>query len=141
MSTELPDIIYFRTLTQTFNSHYYTALKDGHIYIKPNKERTGKDGPWQKMDLPDELDGQVTEIALDGRQMIALNRERQLYRMDDARGAIKDFHWSKRWGFPFAYGPGMKLKSDIITWDLSVVSSIRNECDSLQRELLKLIFK
>jgi hypothetical protein len=119
----LPEVIYFRTNIQNFNSHYYTVLRDGHIYIKPNKERTSEDEPWQKTNLPDELDGKVTEIALDGRQMIALNKKRQAYRMDDAKGAIKDFYWSKRWGSPFAYGAGMKLKSDFITWDLSVVSS------------------
>jgi hypothetical protein len=118
----LPEVIYFRTNTQNFNSHYYTVLRDGHIYIKPNKERTGQDEQWQKMNLPEELEGQVTEIALDGRQMIALDRKRQVYRMDDARGAIKDFYWTKKWGFPFASGAGMKLKTNFIAWDLSVVS-------------------
>ncbi len=123
MKIDLPERFYFRTGKYTFNSRYYTAILDGSIYIKPNQDLDGGDGPWEKMTLPKDLDGSVSEIAIDGRQMIAIDSNRRLYRMDDARGPVEDFFWTDRWGFPFAQGFGFNIREDILSWDISVVST------------------
>ena len=119
--------VHLRTNTETFNKAYYAVVKDGDILVKPNVEQTGETGEWKKLTLIDGLEGDVTEIALDDEYMIALNSSRQIYTMENALVEISEFKWKKSWGFPFWGGPGMKLKSDIIKWDWSVVSPITDE--------------
>lgn len=120
--TELPDRVVFRSNTCSFNSAYYVATMNGDIWVKPNLEQAGYDGPWQKLVLPPGLDSEVTEIAVDGEHIIALNGERQVYTMWNGLDGIGGFRWQKEWGFPFWGGPGIRLRDDILKWDWSVVS-------------------
>ena len=121
--SDLPDKVYFKGNTESMNSRYYAALRDGNIWVKPNVERTGITGKWVKLEnLPAGLSGQVTEIAMDDEHIIALNKERQIYTMWNALDEISKFRWQKAWGMPFWNGPGMKLRSDLVKWDFSVVS-------------------
>lgn len=118
-----PDFVSFRGPTESLNSQYYALVRDGCIWIKPNTERTGNDGPWEKLsNLPEGLDGQVTEISMDDEHIIALNHERQIYTMWSALDAPETFRWQKEWGLPFWHGPGMKLRQDLVNWNFSVVS-------------------
>src|SRR5688572_4476341 len=39
----LPDVVYLKTNTQSFNRMYYLAVLDGELWIKPNVESTGID--------------------------------------------------------------------------------------------------
>ncbi|MGE5423139.1 MAG: hypothetical protein ACM3QW_07730, partial [Ignavibacteriales bacterium] len=94
----------------------------GDIWVKPNVEQSGKDGKWQKLNLPSGLEGDATEIAMDDEHIIALNGERDVYTMWSALDPVWMFRWQKQWGTPLWMGPGMKLKSDLIKWDFSVVS-------------------
>jgi hypothetical protein len=119
----LPEKVYFKGNTKSINSHYYAAISNGNIWVKPNLERTGITGKWVMLEnLPSGLAGQVTEFAMDDEHIIALNRERQIYTMWNALEEVSKFRWQKQWGLPFWYGPGMKLRSDLIKWDFSVVS-------------------
>jgi hypothetical protein len=126
-TTELPDRVLFRSNTCSFNSAYYAVTINGDIWVKPNVEQSGNDGPWQKLDLPEGLDGDVTGIAMDGEHIIALNGERQIYTMWNGLDPVSGFRWQREWGFPFWMGPGMCLRDDIIKWDWSVVSPREDE--------------
>ena len=123
----LPEKIFLRSTSETFNKAWYAVAKDGNIWVKPNIELSGKAGDWQMLDLIDGLAGDVTEIALDDEYMIALNSSRQIYTMDNALKDVCQFKWKKSWGPPFWGGPGMKLTSDILKWDWSVVSPVTDE--------------
>ena len=119
----MPEKVYFKGNTESMNSYYYAALRNGNIWVKPNVERTGLTGKWVMLEnLPSDLAGQVTEIAMDDEHIIALNKGRQIYTMWNALDEISKFRWQKAWGLPFWNGPGMKLRPDLMKWDFSVVS-------------------
>ncbi len=119
----LPEKVYFKGNTRSMNSRYYAAISSGNIWVKPNVERTGLSGKWVMLEnLPSGLAGKVTEFAMDDEHIIALNRERQIYTMWNALDEVSKFRWQKQWGLPFWYGPGMKLRPDVMKWDFSVVS-------------------
>lgn len=120
---DLPEKVYFKGNVESMNSRYYAAIRDGNIWVKPNIERTGIAGKWAMLEnLPSGLAGQVTEIAMDDEHIIALNKERQIYTMWSALDEISNFKWQRAWGMPFWNGPGMKLRTDLMKWDFSVVS-------------------
>lgn len=126
---DLPERVIFKGNQESMNRCYYAAVRDGNIWIKPNTETTGVSGAWRMLtNLPEGLRGQVTEIAMDDEHIIALNRERQIYTMWRALGEVADFRWQKAWGFPFWYGPGMRLRNDLLRWDFSVVSIPEDGC-------------
>ncbi len=117
------DYVFFRTNQESFNSKYYARItEDGGIEVKPNFERTGVSGDWVKLELPEGLDGEVTEFSMDDDKIIALNAVRQIYTMYCANEEISRFRWTSEWGFPFWFGPGMQLREDILKWDFEVVS-------------------
>jgi hypothetical protein len=119
----LPEKVYFKGNSESMNSRYYAAISNGNIWVRPNIERTGITGKWVKLEnLPAGLAGQVIEIAMDDEHIIALNKERQIYTMWNALDEVSKFRWQKAWGLPFWNGPGMKLRSDLMKWDFSVVS-------------------
>ncbi|VVS91951.1 hypothetical protein [Desulfoluna spongiiphila] len=121
MAESFEDRVCFRGNQASFNTRYDVKIKDGDIWIK---ERTGVNTPEPrvKLDLPDGLAGEVTELAMDDEHIIALNGERQIYTMWKGLDDVSDFTWQKEWGIPFWMGPGMKLTDEILTWDFSVVS-------------------
>ncbi|PKL39225.1 MAG: hypothetical protein CVV44_10205 [Spirochaetae bacterium HGW-Spirochaetae-1] len=121
---DLPVKIIFRGNQETFNNKYYAANRGGSIWIKANLEQTGIDEEWQSLDLPDGLEGDVIEIALDNEYMIAINSEHDIYTMNNAMSDRSLFFWQKNWGPPFWLGVGMKLPEDIIKWDWSSVSPV-----------------
>jgi len=122
------DHVIFRGNKASHNSKYYARLIQGEIWVSPNTMRTGETGPWEKLaDLPDDLEGDIIEFAMDDEHIIALNSERQVYTMWKANKDISDFHWQKAWGFPFWFGPGLKLRDDLIKWDFTVVSIDEDE--------------
>ena len=122
MPDDLPEKVIFRTNTESFNNVYYAAARNGSIWVKPNVEQSGITGQWQQLALPSGLSGNVTGISMDDEHIIALNGENQIYTMWNALDDVTLFRWQKEWGFPFWEGPGMKLRSDMISWDFSVVS-------------------
>lgn len=126
---DVPEDIYFRDNQVSLNSRYYIAAYDGDIWIKPNRQFTGEEGPWRKLKgLPRGLEGQVAEISMDDEHILALNSERQVYTMWRANEEVRKFRWQKAWGFPFWGGPGLKLRDDIIRWEFEVVSPEEDEC-------------
>lgn len=117
----LPEEILFRANDASFNTRYFAAVKDGSLWLK---EKADGEGEWVDLgdSLPDDLAGNVTQIAMDDEHILALNAEREIYTMWSALGEISGFRWQKAWGFPFWNGPGMRLPDDLMKWDFSVVS-------------------
>lgn len=122
VQANLPDHVWYKGNQQTFNSVYYSAIEDGDIWVKPNTLLSGKEGEWQKLELPKSLQGQVKEITSDDEHIIAINQHNEIYTMWSALGPVEKFRWQKMWGFPFWFGPGHTLNEDLLKWDFSVVS-------------------
>lgn len=119
---ELPDDVWFKGNQQSFNNVYYAAVQRGDIWIKSNRQMTGIDSDWQKLALPAELAGQVTEIAFDDEHILALNMQREVFTLWNGLDAPTRFRWQKAWGLPFWHGPGLTLPEHFKKWDFSVVS-------------------
>lgn len=118
----LPARVDLHSTTMGQNRNYYFALKAGKLYVKPNYERTGKTGRWQKVVTPDCLDGDIQEIDVDDDELIAINSSRQIFGMDKALGIPSEFNWSSRWGFPFWAGDGYTVPDDAVAWAWTVIS-------------------
>ena len=118
----LPARVYLKSPTQSRNRRWYFALKDGHLYMKPNIERTGEDGPWHQVTAPACLDGDIREISADDDELVALDSERSIYTMDQALATPELFNWTSRWGVPFWLGVGSTVPRDVRAWSWSVIS-------------------
>lgn len=118
----LPDDVWFKGNRQSFNNVYYAAVENGAIWIKPNRQMTGINQPWQAIPLPAGLDGEVSEIAFDDEHILALNRHREVFTLWNGLDAPETFRWQKAWGLPFWHGRGITLPEHFKKWDFSVVS-------------------
>ena len=78
----LPEHVYLRTETETFNRLYEFALRDGTIY---GRTRDGAE-PWRELPIPLCFAGRVASISLDDDEMVALDTANRVYTMD---GALK----------------------------------------------------
>ena len=120
----LPAEVLFRTPTESFNQHYFVALRGGRIWVKARA--AGKDGTapaWHLLGqsgLP-EGDGlvrfpppqRVVELSADGLHLQAISETGVLYRGDNLTSATHVegwFNWSDRWGWPAARGPGLRVE-------------------------------
>lgn len=118
----LPARVDVRSSTQSSNRNYYFAVKGGSLYVKPNYERTGKKGSWQRVPAPDCLDGDIQTIDADDDELIAINSARQIFGMDQALSIPSRFNWTSRWGFPFWAGDGFTVPGDALAWAWTVIS-------------------
>ncbi len=128
---DLPERVWFRSSTESFNTDWYVALRDGRIWVKPNEE-TGerKPGDWELLGntgIPeggglvrfDEPTG-VAEISADGCWLHALSTDGVLYRGSDLRTGLGGFHWTDRWGWPLGRGDGLTLEESTARgWSVS----------------------
>lgn len=119
---QLPDRVPLKTPTLSRNRRWYFALDAGRLYVKPNVERTGADGPWRHVDTPACLDGAIRQISADDDELVATDAERRIYTMDQALSTPDAFNWTSRWGFPFWAGPGFTVPAGARAWAWSVIS-------------------
>ena len=86
----LPDRIHIKTRTRTFSSHFYFALDDGQIWLRPNEETTGVREPWRRLGLKGlpsndesssrfEIPVRIEEIVADADELIALSDAKHFY--------------------------------------------------------------
>ena len=119
----LPDRVALRSTQETFNSGWAFVLRGGHVYFRPAE---GGD-VWRRMPLPSCFDGRVTAISADGPYLVAVDRARRLYSMDNANRDPLSWSWTSRWGPPFWVNPaGQVLPEDTAAWELSVLSSVED---------------
>jgi hypothetical protein len=129
---DLPDRVHFRTRTESFNSHWYVALRDGRIWVKPNEEiGLRPPGHWALLGdtgLPEgpglvrwEPPEAVAELSADGCHLHALSTDGVFYRGTDLRRDVhRAFQWTDRWGWPMARGEGLTAGfSTARGWDVS----------------------
>jgi hypothetical protein len=119
----LPERVFMRTATETFNRLYEFATRAGTIY---GRER-GTEGPWRELPLPPCFAGRVESISLDDDELIALDSARRVFTMDNALKDPSSFNWTARWGTPFWAGSGYALPDDVRAWSWSVVSPLEDE--------------
>ena len=98
VAATLPDAIAFKSATETFGNEYAFALRAGRVYVRPALVGRGKpEEPWHELELPDCLRGSVTELSADGRLLLALAEDRQLYSHDMPGGDLSPERWTWRW--------------------------------------------
>ena len=135
IAASLPQDVHLRDTQQSYNDTHYFAVRQGGIYLKANRELTGIDEPWRAMLLPDCLQGQVSEISVDGTVVIALDGARWLYTLDSASYGPMAGGWTRRWGAFFWTDPGERLMPDVQYWATSHYSgSDKTYIDSAGRE-------
>ncbi|MFE3445091.1 hypothetical protein ACFXNW_18830 [Nocardia sp. NPDC059180] len=115
---DLPDQIYFRTTTESFNRRWTFATRDGLVYVKEAPAHGG----WRTIALPGCLAGRVTGVSADDDEVMMIDRDGRFFTMDHALSAPRDWNWSSRYGAPLWTGPGNTLPADTRTWSWSVLS-------------------
>jgi hypothetical protein len=131
----LPGAVVMRTSTETFGREYAFALRHGRIYVRPAKVGRGAAGePWRVLKLPDCLAGHVTEISTDGRLLLALGPQRQLFAHDMPGGDLSAERWTWRWGPYFWSGQGIRMFGDVRAWAASEFTSSEHFTDTSGRE-------
>lgn len=134
-AARLPDAVVFRTPSQTFSTEYAFLLRDGRILVRPAVAGRGVLGqPWRALELPDCLEGRITAISADGRLLLALAGDRQLYAHDMPGGDLSSERWTWRWGPYFWTGAGLRMFGDVRTWAASELTSGERFTDTAGRE-------
>jgi hypothetical protein len=117
----LPQTVALRGPTETFNSRYQFATRDGNLYVRRASGVADPDG-WRQMPLPSCLDGRVATISADDDELIAIDADRRVFVMDNALKGPALFNWTRRWGMPFWTGQGRTLPDGVVAWSWSVLS-------------------
>lgn len=117
----LPKVVALRGPSETYNSRYQFATRDGGLYVRRAAGAADPDG-WRAMPLPACLDGHVASISADDDELIALDEQRRVFVMDNALKGPSLFDWSRRYGMPFWQGHGRTLPDKTIAWAWSVLS-------------------
>ena len=135
LASRLPDSIPFKSNRQTFSEEYAFVLRAGRVYVRPAEVgRADPAQPWRVLELPPCLDGRVKEVTADGRLLLALGPDRQLYAHDMPQGDLSPERWTWRWGPYFWAGSGMRMFGDVADWAASEETSREQFTDSAGRE-------
>lgn len=115
----LPGQVYFRTTTQTYNTHWSFLLRSGRIYTKP----VDAVGGWRVVLVPACLNGAITGISVDDDELVATGPGNHLFTMDHTLNGPSLWNWTSRYGTPFWIGlTGNTLPEHTIDWSWSVDS-------------------
>ena len=118
----LPERVFLRTPSETFNRLYEFATRGGTIY---GRTRDGGE-PWRELPLPPCFAGRVASISLDDDELVALDTARRIFTMDNVLKDAALFNWTARWGTPVWTGPGYALPGSLKAWAWSVVSPLED---------------
>jgi len=113
----LPRQVWLRSSATTYNRLYEFTLAGGELFAR----RRG-DERWRRVPLPACLDGRLSGISADDDEMIGLDRERNIYTMDNALKNPRLWNWTKRWGPPLWSGDGFAVPAGTKAWSWSVIS-------------------
>ncbi len=108
---ELPEDVYLKTPTQSFNSRFYYFVEKGKIWFKANRQTTQKNEPWQLMGCeglpcqPDnpafEVPQSIVQISADGDELTAIDGRGYFYaRTSKGPGLFSKDEWIMHHGFP-----------------------------------------
>ncbi len=122
---DLPERVWFRDATESFNRDWYVALRDGRIWVKPNLETGEREpGDWELLGNSGLPEGgglvrhgepeAIASISADGCWLHALSSDGALYRGSDLRSGLNGwFQWKDRWGWPAGRGDGLTLDEPV----------------------------
>ncbi|MEV6064392.1 hypothetical protein AB0L62_30720 [Nocardia asteroides] len=114
----LPDQVYLRGTTESFNRRWSFAARDGNVYVK----EAAAQGGWRAVALPGCLAGTIAGVSADDDEVMMIDRDGRFVTMDHALSAPKDWNWSSRYGTPLWTGPGNTLPPGALSWSWSVLS-------------------
>lgn len=117
---KLPDDIFIKNHEQGFSYEYLYALKDGKIWIKPNKKNTGREGEWELFDGTGLPHGDTAESFKDGDRIVQFSTEGTMIAALSSSGRFylwqptlkEKTTWLEETGSPFAdalYVPKNKI--------------------------------
>jgi hypothetical protein len=115
---DLPERVLFRTATESFNDHWYVAVREGRIWIKANEQTAKREGGWEligRSGLPEgdglvrfEAPTEVVEVSVDGCHIQALSSDGVFYRGTDMRKDVRrSLTWTDKWGWFAGNGEGL----------------------------------
>ena len=129
---DLPERVWFRDASESFNRDWYVALRDGRIWVKPNLETGEREaGDWELLGntgIPEggklvnfEPPSAVASISADGTWLQAISTDGVIYRAADMRTGLNGrFSWTDRWGWPAARGDGLTVEDSTARgWSVS----------------------
>ncbi|MGW5229895.1 hypothetical protein ACWEP5_33815 [Nocardia niigatensis] len=114
----LPDQVFLRTTTETFNRRWSFAVRDGSVYVK----QAAAQGGWRTLPLPGCMAGRIAGVSADDDELMAIDADGRFFTMDHILSAPTDWNWSSRYGTPLWTGPGNTLPPGTIDWTWSVLS-------------------
>jgi hypothetical protein len=127
----LPEQIFFRTRTETFNKDYFLFLYEGRIWYKRKRPSQGETKKWRllgRTGLPEGCDvkrfphpQRLVSLSADGIHLQALGDNGVIYRATNLRENIdRGMEWSDSWGWPMAIGPGLRSEFGLrVIWDVA----------------------
>ena len=119
----LPATVALRAGATTFNRRWWFALRDGRVYLRANRERTGRNEPWRALELPRCLEGRAAAVSSDDDELVVTDSDGLIHTMDGALGEPGGFNWTVRWGPPLWAGTGHTLPGDTVAWAFSDLSN------------------
>lgn len=134
---DLPDHVWFRSATESFNTHWWVAVRAGRLWVAPNAE-THDAGEWALLGptgLPEtpEPPAAITEVSADGCHLQAISDAGVFYRATDLRNDAQSLSWTDDWGGAMGWGPGLRTQfgtergwsvSDSHPWDVATYTDI-----------------
>ncbi len=127
----LPQRVHFRTATESFNAHWYLALRDGRIWVKGNEETGNRDADWELLGATGRPEGGglvrfdeptwIDEISADGVHVQALSDAGVFYRGSNLQTDVRrSLTWTDKWGWPAGDGEGLVAEFGTERgWDVS----------------------
>ena len=131
----LPDAVRLKSPGLTSSAEYLFAVRDGRVYVRPGTAGIGAPGqPWRSLLLPRCLEGRVRQVSADGRLLLAVAVDGQVYSHDMPGGDLSPERWTWRWGPYFWTGTGVTLPADVTAWATSDFGSGERFTDTSGRE-------
>ncbi len=117
----LPQVVRFRTDSESWNARYDVAARQGHLFIRGHAADGRGTAPWRRLVLPACMEGRMTGVGVDGELLIATDAKRNVYDSTGADDPVEDIYstWTMRWGPLFWAGKGVRLPKDTRTWATS----------------------
>ncbi len=127
---DLPDQVFLRTETESFNRDWEVAVREGRIWVQANRQTGEREGEWEllgatglpeggglvRFDPPEE----IVQVSVDGCHVQALSSAGVWYRGTDMRNDVRgSLTWTDRWGWPAGSGRGLQAEVGDLGWDVS----------------------
>lgn len=114
----LPTRVDYRDADQGFNSYAEFVLRRGSLYTRPRDSGA----TWRKVPTPPCLDGHITGMSVDSNMVVALDRNGWIYSMDNVLSGPLLWNWTRLFGSPIWFWPGVQVPDRGRTADTWAIS-------------------